>query len=109
MATNYKNLVYFAHAMEILLHSVLEDEVDAHNEARRVLPTSPDDVESPDEDRIDGILSTVIEFLDHFPEALDVVVGCARKTEVERWKYLFDIVGKPRDLFEVSTNPGWTI
>ena len=89
--------------MEILLHSVLEDEVDAHNEANRSLAPSPDGVESSIPDQPDGILTTVIEFLDHFPEALEVVVGCARKTEVERWKFLFDIVGKPRDLFEVGT------
>ena len=77
-ASNYDSLVYFAHSLEILLHSVLEDEVD----------TGLD------------MLPLVIDFLDHFPESLDVVVGCARKTEVERWGLLFDVVGKPRELFE---------
>lgn len=38
--------------------------------------------------------------MDHFPEALDVVVGCARKTEVDRWERLFEVVGSPRELFE---------
>ena len=83
-AVNYSSLVYFAHSLEILLHSVLEDEVDTGLE----------------------LLPLVIEFLDHFPESLDVVVGCARKTEVERWGMLFDVVGQPRSLFEKCLEQG---
>lgn len=48
------------------------------------------------------ILPRVVEFLDHFDVALDVVVSCARKTEVTRWPRLFEAVGKPRFLFEAS-------
>ena len=79
-ATNYAQLVYFAHSLEVLLHRILEDE--------------------------DESLTLVVQFLDHFPQSLDVVVGCARKTEVERWKYLFDNVGAPRDLFEQCLEEG---
>lgn len=48
------------------------------------------------------ILPLTIEFIDHFESCLEVVVGCARKTEMSRWRRLFDIVGNPKDLFEVS-------
>lgn len=50
----------------------------------------------------DAVLPTVVDFLDYFAESLQVVVNCARKTEITRWGYLFQFVGKPRDLFEVS-------
>lgn len=83
-AVNYSSIIYFAHSLEVLLHSVLEDEVDSGLD----------------------LLPLVIEFLDHFPESLDVVVGCARKTEVERWGMLFDVVGKPRGLFERCLEEG---
>ncbi|GAA98116.1 hypothetical protein E5Q_04799 [Mixia osmundae IAM 14324] len=92
-ATHYADLVYFAHALEVLLHSVLEDEADALALDRR----SPD--MAPALPR-DSVLQSVIEFLDYFPQALQVVVGCARKTEVARWEYLFDAAGSPADLFE---------
>lgn len=91
-ASHYQHLVYFAHALEILLHAVLEDEADA----RPSRPATPQLAENEN-----AVLPRVVEFLDHFDEALQVVVGCARKTEVARWSFLFDVVGKPRDLFEV--------
>jgi hypothetical protein len=72
------------------LHNVLEsecDRLDAH------APAAPNIV---------PVLPSVVEFLDHFDTSLEVVVGCARKTEMARWNYLFDVVGNPRDLFEVS-------
>jgi hypothetical protein len=84
-ATNYSSIVYFPHSLEILLHSVLEDEVESGH--LQILPY-------------------VTEFLDYFPESLDVVVGVARKTEVERWRILFDVVGQPRELFERCLEEG---
>lgn len=84
-ASHYQSLVYFAHALEILLHTVVESE--------------PEDADESTEN--DSVLSTVVGFLDHFDSALDVVVGCARKTEVTRWRRLFNIVGNPKALFEV--------
>lgn len=81
-ASHYQDLVYFAHALEILLHDVVESEAE-------------------DNESLDKVLATVVEFLDYFDAALDVVVGCARKTEMTRWRRLFDVVGNPKILFEV--------
>ncbi|KAJ3881237.1 ribosome control protein 1 [Lentinula edodes] len=84
-ASHYQDLVYFAHALEILLHDVVEHETDSE------LDSGSDGQE---------VLSKVVEFLDYFDAALDVVVGCARKTEMTRWRRLFDVVGNPKTLFE---------
>jgi RAB6A-GEF complex partner protein 1 len=94
-ASHYQDLVYFAHALEILLHTVVESDA-----------TSDSESETEDSE----VLSNAVEFLDHFDAALDVVVGCARKTEVTRWRRLFDIVGNPKNLFEVRPFPliSWT-
>ncbi|TKY86701.1 hypothetical protein EX895_004341 [Sporisorium graminicola] len=147
-AASYQDLVYFAHALEILLHAVLEDEADAGLgdalyarkgsgsvlQKERSANSLLADVAEEERDGVDeethataptrlrngkhlelpqsrrgssgssaaprAILPLVVEFLDHFPEALEVVVGCARKTEVARWAYLFDVVGAPRVLFQ---------
>ncbi|CEL52309.1 Protein RIC1 homolog OS=Drosophila melanogaster GN=CG9063 PE=1 SV=1 [Rhizoctonia solani AG-1 IB] len=85
-ATHYQHLVFFAHAQEVLLHNVLESEWDRMN-------AQPSSDFTP-------TLPAVVEFLDYFDTSLEVVVGCARKTEMARWNYLFDTVGNPRDLFE---------
>lgn len=106
-ASHYQHLVFFAHALEILLHTVLEDEADAKlSSSRPATPpvlagpsTRPRSISIPADAQ--PILPRVVEFLDHFDEALQVVVGCARKTEMARWEHLFEVVGKPRDLFEV--------
>ena len=58
---------------------------------------------SPSPESDEAVLPSVIDFLDHFDASLDVVVGCARKTEVDRWPHLFDIVGNPKALFEVGS------
>lgn len=91
-ASHYQSLVFFAHALEILLHTVVESD---DNDGSDNNPEEDDSISS------DTVLRTVVEFLDHFDAALDVVVGCARKTEMTRWKRLFSIVGNPKLLFEV--------
>jgi hypothetical protein len=89
-ASHYQKLVFFAHTLEILLHTVVESEADLEEDAPNPTVTA-------------GALPAVIEFLDHFDECLDVVVSCARKTEMKRWRRLFDIVGNPKSLFEVGS------
>ena len=54
-----------------------------------------------------AVLPRVVKFLNNFPQALDAIVGCARKTEVALWDYLFSIVGSPKDLFEVNIQLLW--
>ena len=91
-ASYYQNLVFFAHALEVLLHTVIESQIDQTDQGEPASPTS------------DDLLPVTVEFLDHFDAALEVVVGCARKTEMARWRRLFDIVGNPKALFEVCAN-----
>jgi len=81
--------VFFAHALEILLHTVVES-----------ASTTDGDDASAVEAPMAGILPAAVEFIDHFDVALDVVVGCARKTEPTRWRRLFSVVGNPKPLFE---------
>ncbi|KAH0607581.1 uncharacterized protein H6S33_002615 [Morchella sextelata] len=88
LAVGYEKLTYFGHALEILLHDVLDDEADNAPEPE------------------DAVLPGVIQFLTHFPHYLDVIVGCTRKTEVASWSHLFAVVGSPQVLFEESLARG---
>ncbi|TFK57640.1 RIC1-domain-containing protein [Heliocybe sulcata] len=94
-ASHYQSLVYFAHALEILLHTIVEDD---HG--------SKDAEVNGDGASTDNILHAAVEFLDHFDDSLDVVVRCARKTEMTRWRRLFDVVGSPKSLFEICLSTG---
>lgn len=88
LSHHYQHLPYFPHALEILLHEVLDEEVD----------TQP-----PPEQ---ALLPSVISFLSSFPQYLDIVVQCTRKTEVRSWRTLFSNLPPPEELFEESLQKG---
>eukprot|EP00123_Amoebidium_parasiticum_P011332 comp20653_c0_seq1/m.26793 comp20653_c0_seq1/g.26793 ORF comp20653_c0_seq1/g.26793 comp20653_c0_seq1/m.26793 type:complete len:1202 (-) comp20653_c0_seq1:441-4046(-) len=83
LAWRCHSLPYFAHALELMLHEVLEEE-----------SSSPMGISQ------DALLPQVVEFVAQFPEYLEVIAHCARKTEVALWDFLFARVGDPRTLFE---------
>ena len=51
---------------------------------------------------LDALLPRAIEFIKQFPQFLETVGSCARKTEIALWQYLFAAVDNPKDLFDVS-------
>jgi len=109
----YSKLIYFSHSLEMLLHTVLEEEEegggsfkidhDGKADSKKTIEASSTTTEETERK---GLLPMVAEFLDYFKESLEVVVGCARKIDIKQWKKLFSIVGKPRDLFEKSLSLG---
>ncbi|KAB8238800.1 RIC1 family protein [Aspergillus alliaceus] len=94
LCQHFSHLSYFPHALEILLHHVLDEEVD--NESRDSKVGDPSQKYNP-------LLPSVISFLQASLPArvyLDIVVQCTRKTELRSWRTLFTYLPPPRDLFE---------
>jgi hypothetical protein len=88
IARSCSHLPYFAHVLELMLHEVLEEE-------------APGSMPVPD-----ALLPRVVEFIKQFPQFLETIGSCARKTEVALWQYLFAAVDNPRDLFELCITDG---
>ncbi|KAL1901742.1 WD40 repeat protein [Ceratocystis pirilliformis] len=88
LSRQYEKLTYFSHALEVLLHQVLDDEVDS----------SP----KPEE----AILPRVLSLCSSFKDYLDIVLQCTRKTEVRQWRTLFDYLPPVQELFEESLQRG---
>jgi hypothetical protein len=74
--------------LEILLHEILDEEVDTQPPLEQAL------------------LPSVLSFLSSFPQYLDIVVQCTRKTEVRSWRTLFSNLPPPEELFEESLQKG---
>jgi hypothetical protein len=53
-----------------------------------------------------ALLPGVLSFLSSFPQYLDIVVQCTRKTEVRSWRTLFTYLPPPQELFEESLQRG---
>jgi hypothetical protein len=89
LAQHYQQLEYLSHALEILLHDVLDEEVDSP-------PQSPEQ----------AVLPSVIALLSSFEQFLDIIVQCTRKTEVRSWSTLFTHLPPPKELFNESLAKG---
>jgi RAB6A-GEF complex partner protein 1 len=88
LAHQYEHLTYYAHALEVLLHNVLDDEADSRSE-------------SPN--RNDSLLPTVLSLLySSLSESsyLSTIVQCIRKTEITSWSTLLAHLPPPAVLFE---------
>ncbi|KAI8037809.1 hypothetical protein M5D96_009310 [Drosophila gunungcola] len=83
IAQSCRSLPYFPHALELLLHEVLEEEATS----KQPIP--------------DAQLPSILDFIREFPVYLETIVQCARKTEIALWPYLFSMAGKPKDLFQM--------
>ncbi|KAH0559814.1 hypothetical protein GP486_003670 [Trichoglossum hirsutum] len=88
LSYHYQDLLYFPHALEVLLHDVLDEEADK--------PASPEA----------ALLPVVLSFLSSFPQYLDILVQCTRKTEMRSWRTLFAYLPPPEELFEESLQRG---
>jgi hypothetical protein len=53
-----------------------------------------------------ALLPSVLSFLSSFPQYLDIVVQCTRKTELRSWRTLFSNLPPPEELFEESLQKG---
>ena len=89
LSQSYQHLPYFAHALEVLLHDILDNEVDK--------PPSPPEA---------ALLPTATSFLSSFPSYLDIIVNCTRKTELRSWRTLFSYLPPVLELFEQSLQQG---
>jgi hypothetical protein len=90
---HYSHLSYFPHALEILLHHALDDEVDSQSKGEKQGDAS---VSRP-------LLPSVISFLQAtlpLNVYLNIVVQCTRKTELRSWRTLFAYLPPPKELFE---------
>lgn len=80
VAHTYSSIPHFTFSLELLLHEALESK-----NSKRSLPK-------------------VIRFLQEFSIFPEIIVRCARKTDVSYWDLLFQHAGKPIDLFNLCVS-----
>ena len=91
MASQYQHLSYFPHAVEILLHTVLDEEGEREHGSIDMLAET--------KSRLPTILSFMQMVLTP-SKYLSTIVLCIRKTEVTAWQTLFAHLPPPMALFE---------
>ena len=95
LASQYDRLSYFPHTLEILLHHVLDDEVNVELIKTNGKEVARSDPKSP--------LAAVLSFLQTVlspSQYLSTIVSCIRKTEITSWRTLFLHLPEPHSLFE---------
>lgn len=103
----FAHLPYFRHVLEVLLLEALEEE-DAVMHKRppdRRVEQSPPVHTDNETDSFSSGLPQVVQFLNRFAQSTSAIIACARKSEAELWPRLFDVVGSPRNLFNVRRSP----
>jgi hypothetical protein len=57
------------------------------------------------ENDFDGVeenfLKIAADFVHQFPDSLEIIVTCARKSEMSLWAHFFSIIGDPKILYQV--------
>lgn len=106
LANQYQHLSYFPHALEILLHHVLDDEHDANPKPQRrptpkplLDPGTPSTPTLPSTEPLPSVLS-FLQILLSPTTYLSTLVSCVRKTELSYWPTLFTHLPPPLSLFE---------
>lgn len=99
-ANEFKDLSYFGHALEILLHLALENDYSSKKQHRAGKPDRFR-ILAGSNSLILKELACVVRFLENFPLYLDIIVNCARKSEVSLWEFFFSVVGDTKLLFKV--------
>ncbi|KAK6099652.1 WD40 repeat protein [Batrachochytrium dendrobatidis] len=91
--SNYQDLEYFSHSLEVLLHTVLEDNSESDQKKSTAVG-------------IESHLTQIVRFIKRFPKSLEIIVNCARKSEMAMWNYFFAAVGDPITMFETCLDEG---
>jgi hypothetical protein len=87
-SSGYQYLSYFNHALEMMLHVALEED--------NMLPKGSQD----------NTLANMVQFVFQFPRSLEIIVNCARKSEMALWGRFFSIAGDPKVLYQRSVDSG---
>lgn len=91
----YEHLDYFNHALEMMLHGALE------HDSEKDISSSGIFIESILTELLDLLLPAAIQFVHQYPRSLEIMVNCARKSEMALWSYFFSIAGDPKTLYQV--------